>query len=558
MKPVTLIGLSVLALAACAPRQPAGTPTPVPPPSTAPPPAATAAPAAPLLEAPATWQLLDEQADRVRGISAARAARELLPGKQPKEVVVAIVDSGVDTAHAALRGSLWTNPKEIAGNGKDDDGNGYVDDIHGWNFIGGKDGRDVDHDTYEVTRLYVALKAKCEEKKPAGPTGSVDCARYPEVKREFESKRQEAEQNVQQVRTIGGAYASATALLKQFLMTDSLSTAKVSAIQTTRPDVRQAQQIYLQLAANGITEHALDEAKDEYEGQLQYGLNPAYDPRAVVGDNYADPAERHYGNRDVTGPNAMHGTHVSGIIGAAPGNSAGIQGIDPAVRLMIVRAVPDGDERDKDIANAIRYAADNGARVINMSFGKAYSPYKSAVDEAVRYAQSKGVLFVHAAGNDAEDLGQAPNFPSRSYLDGGEAANWIEVGASSWKAADSLAANFTNYGQKQVDVFAPGVDILSTVPGGAFERESGTSMAAPVVTGLAALILSYYPNLTAADVKRIILESATRYPTESVLRPGGSGEHVPFGSLSATGGVVNAYNALKLAAEVSRTRPASQ
>ncbi|MBX6364472.1 MAG: S8 family peptidase [Gemmatimonadetes bacterium] len=562
MKPVTLIGLSLLALAACAPRQPVATPTPVPPPSTAQPPAATEAPrarATRLLEAPAAWQLMDEETDHVRGISAARAVRELLAGKQPKqEVVVAIIDSGVDTAHAALRDRLWTNPKEIAGNGKDDDGNGYVDDVHGWNFIGGTDGRDVDHDTYEVTRLYVALKAKCEEKKPAVPTGSVDCSRYPQIQRDFEAKRREAEENAQQVRAIGGAYTTATTILKQFLMTDSLSTAKVSAIQTTRTDVQQAQQIYLQLAANGITGDALDEARHEFEGQLEYGLNPSYDPRAIVGDNYADPTERRYGNTDVTGPDALHGTHVAGIIGAIPGNAAGVQGIAPAVRLMIVRTVPDGDERDKDVANAIRYAADNGARIINMSFGKAYSPYKAAVDEAVKYAQSKGVLFVHAAGNDAEDLGQAENYPSRTYLDGGVAENWIEVGASSWKTADSLAASFTNYGQKQVDVFAPGVDILSTVPGGGFRRESGTSMAAPVVSGLAALILAYYPNLSAADVKRIILESATRYPTESVLKPGGSGEHVAFGSLSATGGIVNAYNALKLAEQVSRGRPANQ
>jgi subtilisin family serine protease len=213
----------------------------------------------------------------------------------------------------------------------------------------------------------------------------------------------------------------------------------------------------------------------------------------------------------------------------------------------MVRAVPDGDERDKDIANAIRFAVDHGARVINMSFGKGYSPEKFAVDEAVRYADAHNVLMVHAAGNDGKDLTSYPNFPTPAYADSGHARNWIEVGASSWQGGDTLAASFSNYGRDQVDVFAPGVDILSTVPGDRYEKDSGTSMASPVVTGLAAFLLSYYPDLTAADLKRIILESATRYTNQQVVRPGAAnGEKVAFGSLSRTGGIVNAYAAVKM------------
>jgi subtilisin family serine protease len=238
------------------------------------------------------------------------------------------------------------------------------------------------------------------------------------------------------------------------------------------------------------------------------------------------------------------------------GTPGGIDGIATGVKIMMVRAVPDGDERDKDIANAIRYAVDNGANVINMSFGKGFSPEKAAVDEAVKYADSKGVLMVHAAGNDGENLAEKPSFPTPAYLSGGRPNNWIEVGASSWKGLDSLAASFSNYGKAQVDVFAPGVDILSTVPGGGYERESGTSMAAPVVTGLAAMLMSYFPNLSAADVKRIILDSATRYADQKVARPGAeNGEQVPFGSLSVTGAVVNAFSAVKLAEQMSTTKP---
>jgi subtilisin family serine protease len=241
---------------------------------------------------------------------------------------------------------------------------------------------------------------------------------------------------------------------------------------------------------------------------------------------------------------------VAGIIGAVRDSSIGVAGIDPAVRVMAVRAVPDGDERDMDIANAIRYAVDNGASVINMSFGKAFSPQKAAVDEAVKYADAHGVLMVHAAGNDGENSDEKPSYPTPLYLEGGRAQNWIEVGASSWKGGDSLVAEFSNYGHTRVDVFAPGVDILSTIPGG-YERDSGTSMATPVVSGLAALIMSYFPNLTAADVKRIILASATRHD-QTVIRPGGG--TAPFSSLSVTGGIVNAYDAIKMAQQAS-TRP---
>jgi subtilisin family serine protease len=217
---------------------------------------------------------------------------------------------------------------------------------------------------------------------------------------------------------------------------------------------------------------------------------------------------------------------------------------------MMVRAVPDGDERDKDIANAIRYAVDNGAQVINMSFGKGFSPQKAVVDAAVKYADAHGVLMIHAAGNDGADMDSVQNFPNARYLDGGRPRNWLEVGASSWKGGTDLAAEFSNYGQTQVDLFAPGVDILSSVPGDKYERDSGTSMAAPVVTGVAALVMSYYPELSAFDVKRILLNSATRHPDQMVTKPGSKGDKVPFGTLSATGGIVNAYGALKMAAAV--------
>ena len=546
MKTPSLLAVLLTAAACAAPRTVAPPPAPVPA-STAP---ARVMPAAPPAEAQRNWQLLDETIDGVPGISAERAERELLAGKRPaRTVLVAVIDGGVDTAHVDLRANLWTNPKEVPGNGRDDDNNGYVDDLHGWNFIGGRDGKDVHYDTFEVTRLYGWCTGAGTNPGPLPPDEKSHCE---DIKAEFKKTRDETQNNVTQINQIDAVLSQILPILRQAVGTDSLTRATVSAIKPANSQVEQAKTIFLRLAAEGITPKDVAEAKTEYEARLQYALNPAYNPRTIVGDDYNTTAQRGYGNTDVMGPDAKHGTHVAGIIGAVRDNSVGVDGIAPEVKVMMVRAVPDGDERDKDIANAIRYAVDNGAQVINMSFGKAFSPQKAAVDSAVRYADAHGVLMVHAAGNDAENADTKPSFPTPNYIGGGRAQNWIEVGASSWKSGEALVAPFSNYGHTLVDVFAPGVDILSTVPGG-YERDSGTSMAAPVVTGLAALLLDYFPNLTAADVKRIILASAVRHSDQTVQKPGGGSAR--FGDLSVTGGIVNAYAAIKMAQEQAGVRP---
>jgi subtilisin family serine protease len=273
-----------------------------------------------------------------------------------------------------------------------------------------------------------------------------------------------------------------------------------------------------------------------------------------VGDNPNDISDTNYGNNNVIGPDpkeAVHGTHVAGIIAQTRGNDLGGDGVvKENIQIMCLRAVPDGDERDKDVANAIIYAVDNGAKVINMSFGKSFSPNKAYVDKAVRYAEKKGVLLVHAAGNDAKDIDTEDNFPNKKMLKGKTPNNWIEVGASDQgKTMNKFVANFSNYGQTQVDIFAPGVDIYSTVPDQKYEYLSGTSMAAPVVAGAASLLWSYYPHLTAAQVKEILLKSSVKYNTEKVNKPNEGGEPatIEFGKLSNTGGILNIYEAIKLA-----------
>jgi RNA recognition motif-containing protein len=276
----------------------------------------------------------------------------------------------------------------------------------------------------------------------------------------------------------------------------------------------------------------------------------------VVKDNYDDINDRFYGNNDLMGLDASHGTHVAGIIGASRQNKIGINGVANNVEIMTIRAVPDGDEHDKDIANAIRYAVDNGAWVVNMSFGKSFSPEKKWVDEAVKYAESKGVLLVHAAGNDAKNIDVEDNFPSRNFDNDTLKvfSNWINVGASGATETD-LAASFSNYGKREVNVFAPGVKINSAIPGGnTYGVKDGTSMATPVVTGLAALILSYFPDLTGAQVKNIIERSAMKPSTNSFPKPGTEDEKISLDQLSSTGGIVNALDALKLASTIKGER----
>ncbi len=558
MKPTTFLSTLVLAflLIGCAGSRPPPTPTtsdsPAPSNSAAPDTttqAADAPPPAPS-RAPQDWYHLDRVPRSGPGLDTRAAYRDVLQGRPPQDTVqVAVIDSGLDIDHEDLAAKLWTNADEIPGNDVDDDGNGYIDDVHGWNFIGGPDGKNVDQDTYELTRIYVDLQERFAgvDSARVGPDARDRYRRYQDIKRTFQKKRREARKRLAKVGKAQKAVQASVDVLKSHLGTDSLTQSAVRSVTSSRRDVRRAQQTLQYFYDQDLSPSDLKDYKNQLERQVEYNYNPDFNPRSIVGDDYADKTERRYGNNDAEGPDPGHGTHVAGIIGATRDNSIGIDGVARGVRLMSVRAVPNGDERDKDVANAIRYAVDNGADVINMSFGKSYSPHKGVVDAAVQYADSMGVLMVHAAGNDGANVDSTDNFPSPYYADGGRAQRWIEVGASSWEGGEKLAASFSNYGAERVDVFAPGHSIYSTVPDDAYERNDGTSMAAPMVSGLAALIMAHYPSLTATDVRTIILETATPYRNRTVARPG-DGETVPFGTLSDTGAVVNAHAALRRAA----------
>jgi subtilisin family serine protease len=525
---------------------------------------------------PKDWFLKDPESDHLQGISVEKTYMTLLKGKPSKTVLVAVIDSGIDVEHEDLRDVIWTNTNEIPNNGIDDDKNGYIDDIHGWNFLGNKNGSNVDEDTYEVTREYARLKKLYEnvDESKVSKKNKAEYALWQRVKakyeRDFKSNKDQYDQYKQQHDLYKNAYVTldfCDSIISKSMGGRAIMKSTLSEVNSTNDTVRFAKETLSKVLENVDGDIAVSEFLDElkqYLGQLQEGLdhygtavefgyNLEFDSRKIVGDDPNNLYEKGYGNNDVEGPDARHGTHVAGIIGANRNNDLGIKGIADNVRIMVLRAVPNGDERDKDIANAILYAVDNGAKVINMSFGKAFSPQKEAVDKAVKYAESKGVLLVHAAGNDGDNIDKEENYPSKVLKNGTEVRNWLEIGASSFGADEHFVATFSNYGKKSVDLFAPGVEMYSTVPNNLYEDLQGTSFASPATAGVAALLLSYYPELTAAQVKDILRQSTRKFDGLKVTKPG-SAEEVPFSTLSSTGGLVNAFEAVKLA-ETYKTAP---
>ncbi|WP_316840569.1 S8 family peptidase [Pedobacter gandavensis] len=552
---------------------------------------------------PPNWFNLDLLMDGFFGISIDRAYNQVLRDKKPKkQVIVAIIDGGIDITHDDLKEVLWLNKGEIPGNEIDDDGNGYIDDIHGWNFIGSKRGN-LAYDNLELIRIYREYAPKYKSTIKSTILDSIQKGEfelYTKVTAEFGKKYDEADQTFRIVFAINKMF-DAVGLLHNKLIPSLEEIEKYKVEDDTEQYVKKI--IKSGTKDSGGIEKFHKEIKDaykQYDVMLRYNLNPKYDGRLEwVGDDYSNSNERYYGNNDVVGPNAKHGSHVAGIIGATRNNSIGINGVANCIKIMVIRVVPEGDERDKDVANAIRYAVDNGAKVINMSFGKGYKWDKEIVDEAVKYAEKKGVLLVHAAGNDNLNIDKEENYPNKYYdspelrtykaridkfaaktisfhpLNGRvsrqnlgksslkmninddidslkfslpHAENWIEVGASTYKNDASLKTSFSNYGKYSVDVFAPGFMINSTIPGSLYEELDGTSMAAPVVSGLAALILSYYPDLTAVQVREIILKSVSKVVQKvKLVNSKGQGIRVPFSDLCTSGGIVNAYEALKLA-----------
>jgi cell wall-associated protease len=508
---------------------------------------------------PKNWHLLDESNSGFPGISLDKAyAFVQSKNLKSKKIIVAVIDSGIDTLHEDLKPILWRNPKEIPGNKIDDDKNGYVDDIYGWNFIGGKDGRNVKTDSYEGARVYHALKDKWEGKE-------VDASNLTPVdKAEYETFLLAKEKTVGDVNPQEMAYIKqlqpklmkADSMMRKELGKEEYNGNDLKDFAAQSAETKMIKSFILNISkATDSYEITNQQLLDELNGELRKSESVTTAPQAyrkeIVGDDETNLNDRFYGNNDVMANTPFHGTHCSGIIAAVRNNNKGVDGVASNVSIMMVRAVPDGDEHDKDIALAIRYAVDNGAKIISMSFGKDFSPEKRWVDDAYRYAESKGVLLVQAAGNAHKDVDLEGSFPNPVFADGkGKAGNVINVGASGNELNGGLTASFSNFGKNNVDVFAPGVGIYSTIPGGnTYGNASGTSMACPLVAGVAAFIMQYYPNLTPQQVK-LAIEKTAQAPKEKVKKPG-TDEKVNMSELAKTGGIINAFEAIKYASTMN-------
>jgi cell wall-associated protease len=479
------------------------------------------------------WSHLDLEKDSIPGMSVDKAYDELLKNKKGNKIIVAVIDSGVDITQPDLKSVIWTNKKEIPNNGKDDDKNGYIDDVHGWNFLGNSN-----NETLELVRYL--------------RKGDDGTEKYKKAQKEYEAEYQKMLPYKETVDLL----AKADQTIREHLKKDNYTVEELKNVSSVKYELYKSKRIMLAyIQDTGVNFHdELEEYKDYVYNKLNYNLNKEFDGRKPVGDNPDDINNKKYGNNIVYSKerkDSYHGTHVAGIIAQVRNNKIGGDGVAGNVEIMPIRAVPNGDEYDKDIALAIRYAVDNGAKVINGSFGKDYSPHASWVWDAMKYAESKDVLIILAAGNDGKNVDIEPSYPEDTEDKKTELVhNVVKVGAINYNYGQKVVADFSNFGADNVDVFAPGVKIYATIPDGKFKYEQGTSMASPNVAGVAALIRSQYPNLKAAQIKQIIMHSGT--PLGFEVEIGENKEKLAFSKASVSGKIVNAYSALKMAETLSK------
>ena len=505
-----------------------------------------------------TWSGADLVTDTIPGMSVDKAYAEIISTLDGKEtnVIVAVIDSGIDIEHEDLKNVIWVNKGETPNNGIDDDKNGYVDDVHGWNFLG-----DIVGENLEYTRIVRRYGDKFNGKE-ASDVSESDKANYDlyqKAKAEHEKNYAAASGNKERYSKMLSETEAAHKVISKKLGKEDYTSEELSAISNPSAEEQKQITVLAQMLSRGGSIPSLMEringGVNYYSGQLNNHLNASTDFRSVLGDDPYNITDTNYGNNDVDGPDpkkedAMHGTHVAGIIAAQRGNEVGMDGVAENVEIMVVRAVPDGDEYDKDVALAIRYAVDNGAKVINASFGKSYTQNPEWVWDAIRYAAKHDVLFVHAAGNDGNDLDEAENYPNDHMGTDNEISNnYITVGALNYQYGKNMVAGFSNYGTKNVDVFSPGVRIWATTPLDNYRFLQGTSMASPNVAGVAAVIRSYFPKLSAAQVKQVLMSSGVSSSVPVVL--GGEESNMkPFNTITTSGKMVNLYNALIMASRL--------
>ena len=504
------------------------------------------------------WSAADLATDTIPGMSVDKAYAELIPNLKGTNVIVAVIDSGIDIEHEDLKNVIWINRGEIPNNGIDDDKNGFIDDVHGWNFLG-----DIVGENLEFTRIVRRYDAKFNGKDitEINEADLETFGLYQKAKAEQLKNYEETKVNRDRYTQMLAQVTDANNQISKKLGKEDYTAEELAAISDPSDDEQKNIAVLTQMLSYGgsIPEFMvrLNGGVDYYDGRMKNHFNMDTDFRGVLDDDPYDITDISYGNNDVDGPNplkedALHGTHVAGIIAAQRGNGIGMDGVAQNVEIMVIRAVPDGDEYDKDVALAIRYAVDNGAKVINTSFGKGYSQNPEWVWDAIKYAGKKDVLIVNAAGNDGVDLDVTTSYPNDQNGTGAEMSdNFITIGALNYKYGEEMVATFSNYGATSVDLFSPGVKIWSTTPLDTYEYLQGTSMASPNVAGVAAMIRSYYPKLSAKQVKQVLMDSGLRTSTPVVV--GGDESNIqPFDAISKSGNTANLYNALIMAHQLSK------
>ena len=502
------------------------------------------------------WSAADLATDTIPGMSVDKAYAELIPNLKGTNVIVAVIDSGIDIEHEDLKNVIWINRGEIPNNGIDDDKNGFIDDVHGWNFLG-----DIVGENLEFTRIVRRYDAKFNGKDitEINEADLETFGLYQKAKAEQLKNYEETKVNRDRYTQMLAQVTDANNQISKKLGKEDYTAEELAAISDPSDDEQKNIAVLTQMLSYGgsIPEFMvrLNGGVDYYDGRMKNHFNMDTDFRGVLNDDPYDITDINYGNNDVDGPNpikedALHGTHVAGIIAAQRGNGIGMDGVAQNVEIMVIRAVPDGDEYDKDVALAIRYAVDNGAKVINTSFGKGYSQNPEWVWDAIKYAGKKDVLIVNAAGNDGVDLDVTTSYPNDQNGTGAEMSdNFITIGALNYKYGEEMVATFSNYGATSVDLFSPGVKIWSTTPLDTYEYLQGTSMASPNVAGVAAMIRSYYPKLSAKQVKQVLMDSGLRTSTPVVV--GGDESNIqPFDAISKSGNTANLYNALIMASKM--------
>lgn len=504
------------------------------------------------------WYNQDLKLDQVPGTSTERVYQEIIGNKESKKtVVVAIIDSGVDIYHEDLKGKIWVNNGEVAGNQLDDDNNGFIDDVHGWNFIGNDKGENLQLENFEYTRIYKKYNSKfasISSNSNISKEEEKEYVVYRKSKELYEKNLMKYKKEQEGISMFEEIFLAAKEIIKSETGINPMSLKDLKSIKTKSKKTSKAISFLIEKYKMGLTQEKLSEYKNHTEECLNKHLNLEFNPREIIGDNPFDITDINYGNNDVKGPRSDHGTSVAGVVAANRNNGIGINGIAENVKLMILRTVPKGDEYDKDVALAIKYAVDNGADIINMSFGKEMSPNKEFVDEAIKYAAINDVLMINSSGNSGLDVDRITMYPTDICNDGTVIEPWINVGASTKYKPSSIAAEFSNYGETNVDIFAPGKDIISLEPENLYSMSDGTSLSSPIVTGVAALVWSYYPLLTANQLKEVILDSSYKIKKGKVLIPDLESEKrskTKFNQLSVSGGLLNAYSAMKMAEEMS-------